>query len=179
MKPTLFQTLLGASFYTLPPAVRALHSVRGQARYAGQATIERGRNPLARLCARIAGLPPPMRDAPLVVTFDTDPRNETWQRDFAGRAMRSRLFAHRRELGERLGPFLFFRFALRAGDGVLHWHAMGARLFGVLPLPAAWFVDVNCRESEHDGRYLFEVDAALPLIGSVIRYEGWLEPASS
>src|SRR3546814_2416955 len=57
MTPTLFQALLGASFYSLAPAVRALHDVRGRVRYAGRATIARGRNPLGRLCAAVAGLP--------------------------------------------------------------------------------------------------------------------------
>jgi hypothetical protein len=35
---------------------------------------------------------------------------------------------------------------------------------------------VRCREREHDGRYEFLVEARLPLVGLVIRYEGWLLP---
>src|SRR3546814_9310623 len=62
MTPTLFQALLGASFYSLAPAVRALHDVRGRVRYAGRATIARGRNPLGRLCAAVAGLPKARED---------------------------------------------------------------------------------------------------------------------
>ena len=55
--PTLFQQALGAAYYSLAPCVRRLHGIRGQARYVGVATIECGNNPLARICARIAGLP--------------------------------------------------------------------------------------------------------------------------
>ena len=51
------------------------------------------------------------------------------------------------------------------------------RLFGLLPLPAGWFDGVRCREREHDGRYEFLVEARLPLVGLVVRYEGWLAPA--
>jgi len=57
LRPTLFQQALGAAFFNLPAPVRQLHAVRGSARYAGIASVERGRNPLARLCARIGGLP--------------------------------------------------------------------------------------------------------------------------
>ena len=51
------------------------------------------------------------------------------------------------------------------------------RAFGLLPLPAGWFEGVRCRECERDGRYAFLVEANLPLIGLVVRYEGWLAPA--
>ena len=46
-----------------------------------------------------------------------------------------------------------------------------------LPLPASLFDGVRCREFEQDGRYRFLVDARLPAVGRVVRYEGWLEPA--
>ena len=78
-------------------------------------------------------------------------------------------------LGERLGP-LRFRFSLHVYDEALHWRVQRVRLLG-LPLPAGWFDGVHCREYEQDGRYAFQVEAALPLVGMLIRYEGWLEPA--
>lgn len=178
---TLFQALLGPAFDTLPSSVRALHSVRGHGRYAGRASIERGRHPLARLCAAFAGLPPSLQDVPVTVNFETDRQGETWRRDFGGHGMRSRLRAcdggaGERLLGERLGP-MQFRFALHADAGAIHWRTVGARLFGLLPLPVAWFADVRCREAEADGRYTFLVEASMPLIGRLIRYEGWLAPA--
>ena len=178
MTPTLFQKLLGASFYALPPAVRALHNVRGQAVYAGRATIVRGRNPLARLCAAMAGLPTAREDVATTVTFDTSAQMETWRRDFGGYRMHSRLRNGGGVLVERLGS-LQFRFALHVYDGAIHWNAASVRLFGVLPLPLSWFSEVRCREGEQDGRYTFQVEASLPLAGQLIRYEGWLEPAEA
>jgi hypothetical protein len=47
----------------------------------------------------------------------------------------------------------------------------------VLPLPAAWFAGVRCRERARNGRYEFLVEATLPLAGPLVRYEGWLERA--
>ena len=176
MQPTLFQQALGASFFRLPESLRRLHGTRGLARYAGVASIEGGRNPLARLCARIAGLPRPARDVATTVDFIVDARGETWQRDFGGTRMSSRLAFRDGLLRERLGP-LQFRYALLANDGAIWWTVAGVRLFGLLPLPASLFDGVRCREFEQDGRYRFLVDASLPVVGRVVRYEGWLEPA--
>lgn len=175
VQPTLFQQALGAAFFNLPASVRALHAVRGSARYAGIASIERGRNPLARACAQIAGLPAAMRDVPVTVEFVADARGEAWHRDFGGVHMRSRLAFRDGLLRERIGP-LQFRHALLANAGAIWWRVAGVRLFGLLPLPARWFRGVRCHECDDDGRYRFQVDAALPLIGRVIRYEGWLAP---
>ena len=173
--PTLFQQALGAPFFNLPVSVRKLHATRGTARYAGIATVERGRNPLARLCARLAGLPGTMREVPITVEFVADAKGEAWRRDLAGTRMHSRLAVRDGLLRERIGP-LQFRHALLANAGAIWWRVQGVRLLGVLPLPARWFRGVRCRESEHEGRYQFEIDASLPLVGRVIRYEGWLEP---
>jgi len=49
-----------------------------------------------------------------------------------------------------------------------------ARALGV-PLPARWFAGVAARESEADGRYCFDVRAALPLAGLLVHYRGWLD----
>lgn len=175
MTPTLFQALLGASFYSLPSAVRALHAVRGRVSYAGRVRIARGTGLIARYCARVARLPPAQQDVPLTVVFENDANGETWRRDFNGHAMHSRLQAcGPRLLGERLGP-LRFRFSLHVYDQALHWRVQRVRVMG-LPLPAGWFEGVRCREYEQDDRYVFLVEATLPLIGEVIRYEGWLEP---
>lgn len=173
--PTLFQQALGAAFYCLAPCVRRLHGLRGRARYVGVATIECGRNPLARLCARVAGLPGAMHDVPTTVDFTADARGERWQRSFGGTRMATQLAYRDGLLHERLGP-MQFRYFLHAREGALWWQVAGVRLFGLLPLPAALFDGVRCREREQDGRYEFLVEAGLPLVGLVIRYEGWLAP---
>ena len=176
MQPTLFQQALGAAFFRMPESLRRLHTGRGRFRYAGRATIERGGGPLARLCAWIAGLPPAGDEVATLVEFDCGPRRETWRRDFGGARMTSTLSFRDGLLRERLGP-VQFRFALHASEGAIWWTVAGARLFGVLPLPASMFDGVRCREYEQDERYRFEVDATLPLAGRIIRYAGWLEPA--
>lgn len=173
--PTLFQQALGAAYFWLAPCVRHLHGVRGQARYRGITTIERGANPLANLCARAAGLPTAGSAVPTTVVFDASQQGETWQRDFGGRRMTSNLAYRDGLLHERLG-IVQFRFWLHVGDdGALWWQVAGVRLFGILPLPQSLFDGVRCREREHEGRYEFLIDASLPLMGRIVRYEGWLE----
>ena len=116
IEPTVFQEVLRAPFFNLPDPVRMLHSVRGRAVYTGLVAVERGGNPLARLCAAIAGLPPAMADAPLRVEFLADARSETWRRAFGGHPMNSRLRCRKGLLVERLGP-LQLRFLLHIADG--------------------------------------------------------------
>ena len=176
--PTLFQQALGAAYYSLAPSVRRLHGIRGQLRYKGVASIERGSGPLARLCARIAGLPDAASDAPTTVDFIADARGETWRRDFGGRRMASALTYRDGLLCERLGP-LQFRYFLHAREGALWWQVAGVTLSGFLPLPARLFDGVRCREREFEGRYEFLVEAQLPLVGRIIRYEGWLLPETA
>ncbi|WP_019398397.1 DUF4166 domain-containing protein [Pseudoxanthomonas sp. GW2] len=176
-EPTVFQQLLGAPFFNLPPSLRRLHSIRGQDAFAGEVDIERGRGLLARLCGRLAGLPPAMQAAPLRVEFSADPRSETWRRQFGSHRLATRLRCRKGLLAERLGP-LQFRFAVHAAEGTIYWNVARVRLLGVLPLPARLFQRVRCREWEQDGRYHFHVEAALPLAGPVIAYHGWLEPAA-
>jgi hypothetical protein len=170
----LFRRVLGAeAFDALPPNVRAIHSVATQETWHGTADITRGTNAIANLCAKIAGLPGTRRGAPTSVTFVVDGEGERWHRDFGGARMSSRYRERNGVLFERLGPMEFV-FSLGTHDGEILWHTVGVRLLGVLPLPSSWFTQVRCRERERDGRYEFLVEAAMPLIGRIIRYEGWL-----
>lgn len=175
MSSTIYQQVLGPGFALLPATLRSMHGLQGRAVYSGRADIQRGHGLLARLCAAVAGLPPAMQAASTSVEFIADQDAETWNRDFAGSRMCSRLTCRDGLLCERLGP-LQFRFELRMVDGEIHWQARSVSLLGMLPLPAGLFHGVQCREREVAGRYEFLVEAALPGIGRVIRYEGWLEP---
>jgi hypothetical protein len=175
MPPTIYQQVLGSGFSRLPEKLRELHAFHGHMTYAGRADIQRGNGLLARLCAAIAGLPPSMRDAPTSVEFIASQDGETWNRNFGGKPMCSRLTCHDGLLQEQLGP-IQFHFELRAADDEIRWHVKSVKLLG-LPLPARLFHGVRCRERESQGRYVFCVEATLPWIGLVIRYEGWLQPA--
>ena len=172
----LFRRLLGDAFDELPPRLREIHSIAGRETWRGEATITRGRNALVPLFALATRLPPSREGVATTVEFVAAPEHEEWRRDFGGARMVSRYRARDTRLCERLG-LVEFAFSLAVRDGCILWSTAGVRLFGVLPLPAPWFARVRCREREWQGRYEFLVEAELPLLGPLIRYEGWLARA--
>ncbi|GHA69742.1 DUF4166 domain-containing protein [Cognatilysobacter bugurensis] len=169
--PALFPRLLGARFARLPPAVQRLHLHTGKRRYHGEIDVERGRHWLARACAWATRLPPGGR-GPVHVDIESSPQGETWARCVGPHVMRSRMWATRDRLCERLG-LVTFEFELDVENDALIWRVAGARALGA-PLPVGLFRGVSAKESEVDGRYRFDVCAALPLAGLLVHYRGWL-----
>jgi len=168
----LFERLLGGAFETLPACVRRLHRAAGTHRYRGEVEVVRGHHPLARLCAWATRLPPEGQ-VPIEVAIAADADGEYWSRHVGGHVMPSHLRERGGLLHERLGLATFV-FRLSAREGGLEWSVVQARALGV-PLPARWFAGVAARESEADGRYCFDVRAALPLAGLLVHYRGWLD----
>lgn len=168
----LFARLLGESFDALPSPLRILHLRSGTARWPGEVEVIRGRSLLSRLCAWATRLPP-AGTGPIEVEIVVGDGRERWTRHVAGHAMRSRLRAVGGLLDERLG-LVDFRFRLASVDRDIVWTVAGVRVFGLLPLPVAWFSQVRAREFADGERYRFEVVAALPLGGLLVHYRGWL-----
>ena len=134
--------------------------------------LERGGGALSRIVAAATHLPP-AGDGPLCVEIDASPDSERWTRFIGGRAMPSRLWRESDVLCERLG-LATFGFRLEVVDGAIVWRVARVRVFG-LSLPAHWFTGVGARESAEGERYRFDVWAALPLIGLLVHYRGWLD----
>lgn len=168
----LFPQLLGSAFVELAPRVQELHRRDGTQHYRGEVEVERGRSPLAALCGWATRLPPAGR-GPIEVEIIVDAQRERWTRHVGAHAMRSRLWAADGLLHERLG-LVEFGFRLFADQGVLKWQVACVRVLG-LRLPVRWFAGVAAHEFERDGRYGFDVQAALPLVGPLLRYRGWLD----
>lgn len=172
MSRHLFQRVLGDVFGRLPPRVKVLHSRTGHHRYRGEAEVSRGTRPLARLFAWATRLPPAGKGG-IEVEIDADEHCEHWTRRIGGHAMPSRLWSRDLLLCEQLG-LVRFGFRLTLEDDVLVWRVDRARALG-LPLPARWFDAVQAREYESEGRYWFDVAAAMPVAGLLVHYRGWLE----
>lgn len=172
----LFRRLLGAdTFDALPAPLRILHLRDGRALWRGEVEVIRGRSPLSRFCAWVTRLPP-QGTGPIEVEIIASDGREQWTRHVAGHAMRSWMRAVDGLLSERLG-LVDFRFSLTSVDRDIVWTVAGVRVLGLLPLPVAWFSQVRARESVEDGRYRFDVVAALPLAGPLVHYRGWLDVA--
>ncbi|MFA6113288.1 MAG: DUF4166 domain-containing protein [Sphingomonas sp.] len=168
---SLYRRVMGPAFDALPEAVRAMHKVCRDGGASGEARVEGGTNLLARMVARIMRFPPPGTHA-LHVAFTERDGVETWTRSFGRHAFTSRLSGEGDWLVERFGP-LRFHFALPSdGQGLRmemrRWTCLGA------PLPLALAPRTEAREWQEGARFRFDVPIALPLIGLVVHYDGWL-----
>jgi hypothetical protein len=172
----LYRRLLGDRFDELPDQVRALHDVSAPATWTGRTDVWRGGNAISRALATMLGLPPEGRDQPLNVTFTPRGDTEIWQRVFGAKIFRSTQWADGPQLRERVGPVVL-HMTLQLDHGGLGLTLVGVSVLGI-PLPAFVLPRISTRESERDGRYLFEVEAVMPLLGRLVRYEGVLECAA-
>jgi len=173
LPPVLYERIMGAHYAALPPLVRALHDLHGDAGAAGEGRVERGRNLFARLMARVARFPPAGTYA-LHVAFAEQNGRERWTRDFGGHVFSSELSEKQGLAIERFGP-MRFGFALEAAaDGLTmqlrRWSVLGLRL------PLFLAPRIAAREWEADGRFHFDVRLSFPLIGRIAHYTGWLRP---
>ena len=174
----IYQQILGASFATLPGALQTLHAPGPRSLWSGRATVQRGTSRLAALVAALFGFPKAGQDIPVSVTFRTAPDGtETWGRNFDGRLMVSTQEAgagrNAHLITERFGPFAF-GLALVIDGAKLRIIPRRWTLFG-LPLPRTLMPRGDSHETEADGKFRFHVEIALPLIGPVVTYDGWLE----
>jgi hypothetical protein len=173
---SIFERLLGDLWPRLPEPLRAMHRLGAQPAATGVARVERGRNVFAKLLAAVIGLPRAGADIALSVRFARTPTHERWTRRFADQEFHSDMNEGQgREAGlliERFGPFSL-AMALVWEDERLKFVIRRWRL-GPLVLPL-WLAPISTtHETVADDRFNFDVGIALPLIGLVVRYRGWL-----
>ncbi|MCW5745247.1 MAG: DUF4166 domain-containing protein [Alphaproteobacteria bacterium] len=171
---------LGAAYDTLPSPVAQLHDVAGGARWQGRADIEGASGPWAWMVAHLFGFPTAAADVAATVEFEVRDGVETWRRRFGAHRFASRQYAgHGAARGlivERFGAVAFAMQAEATPAGIALRLRRGW-LFGV-PLPRWLWPRIAATERVDEvGRFRFDVAIALPGIGRLVRYRGWLEPA--
>ena len=133
--------------------------------------VRRGTGPAARIIAGIMRFPP-AGVHPLHVSFSEADGVERWTRDFGGYRFSSELSERGGDLVERFGPLRFTFNLVPFGNGLRmvmkHWSVLR------IPLPLALAPRSDAQEWEADGRFHFDVPIALPLVGLVVHYTGWL-----
>ena len=168
----LYRRVLGADLERLAPLVRSLHDRVGTHEWSGRSDVARGTTFVARILCAVMRLPPPGADQTLTVTFETDAGGETWIRRFGAHAFRSRQVERGGRIAERIGGITFlFDPVVEGAD--LRLRLVEQRVLGV-PVPGPLMPQIVTRESEAGGRYHFEVEARLPLVGLLVAYRGWL-----
>ena len=173
LPPPLYRQVLGERFEALPPPVRRLHDFCRDSGARGEGRVERGRGWMARTVASVMRFPPEGL-WPLHVAFAERNGTERWTRDFGGHRFSSELSHSGPHLVESFGP-LRFAFELPCGPEGLEMHIRRWSAFAI-PLPLILAPRIEAREWEEDGRFRFAVAVALPLVGDVVRYSGWLVP---
>lgn len=176
---TLYERVMGrATWERLPPVIRDAHDVVGRRVFAGEARITSGSNPLAWIVARFMRFPPAIERTPVRVTMQRNPDgSETWTRRFGRYRFRSTLSRLDSDppgrIHERFGP-MTFQLGLPADESGLRMPLERGHWFGI-PLPGFLTPRSDTREFvDAQGRFCFDVDISLPLLGRVVRYEGWL-----
>ncbi|MGQ0673295.1 MAG: DUF4166 domain-containing protein [Hyphomicrobium sp.] len=176
----LYRRLLGSDFDHLPAAVRRLHETLRPELWRGEASVEHGRSPAARLATWLMPFPRETAGPQPGFVYAVRPEGdgEVWVRGFAGGEPAPSMFRTRQFIkgGRLIETTKGMRFVFR-----VEAHAGGQRLvlerlsvFG-LPVPRVLHPDIRTLESERDGRYHFDVEAHLPLrAGLLVRYSGWL-----
>jgi hypothetical protein len=171
-----FEAALGAEFEDAPSAVRTAHRGGPVTRLRGGADVQGAASPLGAVFARLFGMPRAGRNTAVEVTKRLDPNGEVWTRRFGGRRMQSRLRAIAPGIvRESFGPF-HFDMKVSVEEGALSMTVVGWRI-GPLPLPA-WLAPRSTATETQDaqGRFRFKVPIALPLLGRLTHYSGWLVP---
>lgn len=172
----LFARAIGPEAWErMPPSYRQAHSPNGSHVLVGRAEISRGGGLLSRAVARVFGFPPAGSDIAVTVTMTEKQGGELWVRDFAGRQFRSELTAARPGyVLERFGPFRF-ELRLPIKDRRMAMVVEKGWSLGI-PFPRALLPVSDTVEFEADGRFHFDVRLSAPIVGFIVRYQGWLEP---
>lgn len=174
-QPSLYRRVLGAAHGEMSTAGQRLHD-GAAARWTGRCTVDGASNGLGRILAALFALPPPGDDMPIEVEFVVRGGRETWIRRVGGRTMRSQQYIGvRRPAGwvvERFGP-IEFDLAVPVKAGRLDLVMSGMR-FASVPMPRFCWPVIKANETEEKGRFRFDVEIGLPLIGRLVRYRGFL-----
>lgn len=175
----IFARAIGVGFDALPAPLRALHETPGRSVWRGEAVVDGPANVLAAMVGWLIGFPARAGVAPVEVLIDADGRRSIWRRRIGKACFVSVLSRPQGEgrISERFG-LVTVNLRLRAEPYRLVYQIDGWR-FGPLPLPIALAPRTRTHEAVDDaGRFTFDVEIGMPLLGRVVRYRGWLVRAS-
>lgn len=175
VRRALFARAMGPAFDSLPDQIRALHETPGRSEWRGEARTQGAANILGRLIAGLFGFPGGRTASPVTVELDANGDRSIWRRTIGASRFQSTLSRPRAggHIEERFGPFTM-ALRLRPEAGQLWYEMTGWRL-GPIPLPAFLAPRTLTHERvDEQGRFVFDVEIGLPVVGRLVRYTGWL-----
>lgn len=169
---SLFQQVMGDEFHKLDPALQRFHSLQGQHELEGRVQTDAPQTWAARLLALTIGTPRTATEGAIHFELQASPQAETWTRIFPTQVMRSTMRAHNGDLIEKLGAARL-RFELLAVDGRFRMQLQRLFFLGI-PCPGWLAPRLVAEETGAGDRLQFHIEAAVPLIGVVASYRGYL-----
>lgn len=172
----VYRRILGPSFDSLPNEVRALHDSLDERQWSGTASVQRGTGLLARAIAAFIGFPKAADSVSVTVTFAPDSMGEKWTRTFGSHSFISQQKCghgrNRHLVVERFGVVEVALALVIEGDRLnlvpRRWSALG------IPLPKVLLPRGVSFETQRSGRFCFDVNITLPLVGHIVSYQGSL-----
>ena len=184
-KPSLYASLMGASWARLDPAVRGAHlGQRDHLVAQGSFEVRGGQTRRARVIAALMRLPASGEKVATTLRVRRGAGGrQRWTRHFGkSRPIETvQLRGPAQTMEERFGP-VRLRFELAQEGGSLRYVQVGAALgLGPLscPLPAIFAPRVKGTEAGAGapGRTVVDVEISTPLVGLLVGYKGWVEVA--
>lgn len=172
----LYRRILQDQWDSLPITVRDLHDLQNSKSVKGIATVERGKGLLVAAIAALFKFPQSGTNVPVEVNFKQKDGQEVWERVFAGKSFQSTQFEGQGRyeylVCEKFGP-ITFGLAVVIDDKKLHLIVRGWDFLG-LSLPLFLAPKGYAYETEEADKFHFHVEIALPVVGVIVRYQGWL-----
>ncbi len=177
---TVYKTVMGDALHRLAASLQDFHLRETAFDMKGEAEVQGAANVFGWIVRKIIGFPATRARVPLTVNISVREGKEIWRRNFGGKVFFSRQWRGRGRyeglLVEGFGP-LSFGMAVEERAGELHLVPRRWDMFG-LPMPASLMPRIVASEHGREGRFNFDVMIALPFVGLVTHYRGWLEPAT-
>src|SRR5688572_13689126 len=125
--PALYPRLVGRDWAALPDVVRAVHAGETEMRATGSFAVRGSASLLARILARLGGLPRPCPEVATELLVNPEPPGEVWSRTFGASRVVTRQWEEDGLLVEQIG-LVQLVFSLSVADGVLKFRQVAARI---------------------------------------------------
>ncbi len=171
---SLYRRVLGAQFDALPEVLRRFHDTPGGGRARGTLSVERARGLLRNVMASLLQLPRSGTDVEVLLEVKVEGDRERWIRHLQGRRLVTVQWLRDDLLMESRG-LTAFSSALVIDGKCLRYEFRQSWMMGVrLPRWLAPLIEGHVDAGEGGWRLAVRIEA--PILGELVRYEGWVEP---
>lgn len=171
---TLYQRVLGEDYARLSAVLQSFHGLPQGGCASGVLEVQHGAGVLRRLAAQLLMLPRAGESVPLRLQIETHDGRETWVRHFSKQKIETLQWQDGPFLIEQAGPIQIV-FKLQADEQCLVFHARPNRIRGI-PIPGCLSLRVEATARGLENCWIIEVKIALPLLGTIVTYQGEITP---